>query len=89
VPAGALAGHDLERIQEQFHEAHARAYGDAAREAPVELATVRLTAIGVSPNPRHKALPTGTGDFQVVVKGHRAVWFSETFGFTSCPFVDC
>jgi N-methylhydantoinase A len=88
VPAGALTAHDLERIQEQFHEAHARAYGYAAPEDPVELVNVRLTAIGVSPKPRLKALAKGTGDFQATVKGHRPVWFSETFGFISCPIVD-
>jgi N-methylhydantoinase A len=88
VPAGALTAQDLERIQEQFHEAHARAYGYAAREDPVELVNVRLTAIGISPKPRLKALPKGTGDFQAAVKGHRPVWFSETSGFTSCPIID-
>jgi N-methylhydantoinase A len=88
VPAGNLTSQDLERIQEQFHEAHARAYGYAAREDPVELVNVRLTAIGVSPKPRLKALPPGTGDFREAVKGHRRVWFSETSGFVPCPIVD-
>jgi N-methylhydantoinase A len=88
VPAGALTAQDLERIREQFHEAHARAYGYAAREDPVELVNVRLTAIGVSPKPQLKALPKGTGDFQAAAKGRRPVWFSETFGFTSCPIID-
>jgi N-methylhydantoinase A len=88
VPAGTLTAEDLECIQEQFHAAHTRAYGYAAREDPVELVNVRLTAIGISPKPRLKALPKGTGDFQAAVKGHRPVWFSETAGFTSCPIVD-
>jgi N-methylhydantoinase A len=88
VPAGDLTPQDLERVQEQFHEAHARAYGYAAREDAVELVNVRLTAIGVSPRPRLKALPRGTGDCQEAVKGRRAIWFSETSGFVSCPIVD-
>jgi N-methylhydantoinase A len=54
----------------------------------VELVNVRLTAIGVSPKPRLKALPEGTGDYQAAMKGHRPVWFGETAGFTSCPIVD-
>jgi N-methylhydantoinase A len=54
----------------------------------VELVNVRLTAIGVSPKPRLKALPKGTGDFQAAVKGLHPVWFSETAGVTSCPIVD-
>jgi N-methylhydantoinase A len=88
VPAGALTPQDLERIHEQFHEAHARAYGYAAREDPVELVNVRLTAIGVSPKPRLKALPQGTGDFREAVKGERPIWFGETSGFVSCPVID-
>jgi N-methylhydantoinase A len=88
VPAGALTPQDLERLQEQFHEAHARAYGYAAREDPVELVNVRLTAIGVSPKPQVKALPKGTGDIRDAVKGQRPVWFSEASGFIACPIVD-
>jgi N-methylhydantoinase A len=88
APAGDLTTQDLERIQEQFHETHARAYGYAAREDPVELVNVRLTAIGVSPKPRLKALPQGSGDFRGAVKGHRPVWFGEASGFVACPVVD-
>jgi N-methylhydantoinase A len=88
LPVGALTAYELARIHEQFHESHARAYGYAAREDPVELVNVRLTAIGVSPKPRLKSLPKGTGDFQGAMKGQRSVWFSETLGFTSCLIVD-
>jgi len=88
VPAGPLTPQGLEQILEQFHEAHARVYGYAAREDPVELVNVRLTAIGVSPKPQLKALPRGTGDVGTAVKGRRPVWFSETSGFASCPVMD-
>jgi N-methylhydantoinase A len=88
VPAGPLTPQDLARVQEQFHEAHARAYGYAAREDLVELVNVRLTAIGASPKPRLKALPQGHGHFNEAVKGERPVWFNETSGFTACPIVD-
>jgi N-methylhydantoinase A len=88
VPGGALTAQDVERLQEQFHEAHARAYGYAAHDDLVELVNVRLTAIGVSPKPRLKALPQGTGDIQVAVKAQRPVWFSEVCGYVSCSIVD-
>jgi N-methylhydantoinase A len=88
VPAGALSAPDVERILEQFHQAHARAYGYAAREDAVELVNVRLTAIGVSPKARFKDLSKGSGDCHAAMKGHRAVWFSEAPGFTDCPIVD-
>ena len=88
VPAGALTAPDGERLLEQFHEAHARAYGYAAREDAVELVNVRLTAIGVSPKPQLKALPHGTGNFQAAVKGQRQVWFGEIEEFALLPVVD-
>jgi N-methylhydantoinase A len=88
VLSGSLTAADLAQLQEQFHQAHIRAYGYAAREDPVELVNVRLTAIGVSPKPRLKALAKGSGDVGAAVKGYRPVWFSETSGFTTCPIVD-
>jgi N-methylhydantoinase A len=88
VPAGSLTLQDLQGIEAQYHEAHARAYGYAAREDPVELINVRLTAIGVSPKPRLKALPPSTGDNRQAIKGQRPVWFDETAGFATCPVID-
>jgi N-methylhydantoinase A len=88
VPPGVLTPQDLQRIEEQFHQDHARAYGYAAREDAVELVNVRLTAMGISPKPRFKTLMQGNGDIQMAVKGERPVWFSEVAEFTSCPIVD-
>jgi N-methylhydantoinase A len=88
VPAGPLAPADLAALAEAFHAAHARAYGYAAREDAVELVTVRLTAVGVSPKPRLTTLPPATGEVRAAVKGERPVWFGETSGFTTCRIVD-
>ncbi len=88
LPSGSLTAADLAQIQEQFHRAHIRAYGYAAREDPVELVNVRLTALGVSPKPRLKDLAKGRGGVARAMKGSRPVWFSETSGFTTCPIVD-
>jgi N-methylhydantoinase A len=88
VPAGALTPQDMARTLEQFHAAHTRAYGYAAREDPVELVNVRLTAVGVSAKPQLKALAHGTGDVRQAVKGSRPVWFAEISGFASCPVID-
>jgi N-methylhydantoinase A len=88
VPPGSLTPQDLEALQEAFHAAHARAYGYAAREDPVELVNVRVTALGVSPKPQLKALPRGTGDSAGAVKASRPVWFSEEAGFRPCPILD-
>jgi N-methylhydantoinase A len=88
VPAVALTPQDLEQIQEQFHQAHTRAYGYAAREDAVELVNVRLTAVGVSPKPQLKPLGRGDGDIRAAIKGHRPVWFSEDSESLACPIID-
>ncbi len=88
VPSGPLTSQGLEQLHEQFHAAHARAYGYDAREDAVELVNVRLTALGVSPKPRLPALPQGSSDPAQALKGQRPVWFSETAGFTPCPVLD-
>jgi len=88
VPPGSLTSQDLRQVEEAFHAAHARAYGYAAREDPVELVNVRLTAVGITPRPQLKALPRGSGDIAAAVKGQRPIWFSEGPGFLPCPIVD-
>ncbi len=88
VPAGALTPPLLASLQEQFHQAHARAYGYDAPEDPIELVNVRLTALGVSPKPQLRTLPQSRGDISAALKGHRQVWFSETSGFVSSPILD-
>ena len=88
VPSGPLTSQGLEQLHEQFHAAHARAYGYDAREDAVELVNVRLTALGVSPKPRLPALPQGSSDPAEALKGQRPVWFIETAGFASCPVLD-
>jgi N-methylhydantoinase A len=88
VPTGALTSVHLEALQQQFHQAHTRAYGYAAPEDPIELVNVRLTVLGISSKPRLQALPQGSGDIRAALKGQRQVWFSESAGFLPCPIVD-
>ena len=90
VPSGVLTlPQALAQLHEQFHAAHARAYGyDARGEDAIELVNIRLTALGVSPKPRLPALPQGSADPGGARKGQRSVWFSETGGFTACPILD-
>src|SRR5262249_438672 len=67
-PAGPLAPADLERLRDQFHAEHERAYGYAAPGDAVELVNVRLTAVGVSPKPQRPALPEGGRDASAAIK---------------------
>ena len=83
VPAGPLSAADVERLREQFHAMHERAYGYAAPEDPVELVNVRLAAVGVTPKPRRAPLAEGGPAATPALKGRRDVWFAEVGGF--CP----
>jgi N-methylhydantoinase A len=75
-------------VRDDFHAAHERAYGYAAREDGIEMVNVRLTAIGVSPKPRRAALPKATGDVTAARKGERLVWFGESASFVACTVLD-
>jgi N-methylhydantoinase A len=89
IPSGPLTPADLDRLREAFHAAHERAYGYAAREDAIELVSVRLTAIGVSPKPRRPALPKATTAILAsAVKAERPVWFAERDGFAPCQVLD-
>jgi N-methylhydantoinase A len=83
VPAGPLSAADVERLREQFHAMHERAYGYAAPDDPVELVNVRLAAVGVTPKPRRAPLPEGGPAATPALKGRRDIWFAEAGGF--CP----
>ena len=88
VPPGPLAASDMERLREDFHAMHERAYGYAAPEDPVELVNVRLAAIGVTPKPRRAALAEGGPSAAPALKGRRDVWFAETAGFRPTQVLD-
>jgi N-methylhydantoinase A len=74
-------GDDASAIAEAFHVRHERRYGYAARDERVELAAVRVTAIGVS-GALPAALPTG-GDAEAARSGERRVWDAGAFALAS------
>jgi N-methylhydantoinase A len=88
VPSEILEPAHLTDLANQFHKAHEHAYGYAAPEDPIELVNIRLTALGVSPKPQSIILAKGSGDVSKATKDHRAVWFSESSGFVTCPILD-
>lgn len=81
VPSGALAAGDLPGIAEAFHAEHARSYGYAAPEEPVELVNVRLTAVGRVAKPQLPAAPAGGPAADTALLGERPVYFGGR-GFT-------
>jgi N-methylhydantoinase A len=76
IPQGVLDGAALERIAEAFHDRHRTTYGHDNRGEPVQLVSIRLTAVGVIPALliRDKTAPATTN----AVKSKRQVWFRET-----------
>ncbi|MDA0674927.1 MAG: hydantoinase/oxoprolinase family protein [Proteobacteria bacterium] len=87
LPAGnvenAIAG-----MLRKFHEEHERAYGFAAPGEPVEIVTLRLTAIGRIAKPKLKEFPKRTGTGGATPRAIRKVYFAETGGFVDCPSYD-
>ena len=56
LPAGRLDADELARVAGRFHREHDRAYGFSAPGEPVEIVTLRLTAIGAIAKPRLREL---------------------------------
>jgi N-methylhydantoinase A len=88
VPPGPLSPADIDRLHDEFHAHHERAYGYAAPEDPVELVNVRLAAVGVTPKPRRSRLPESGRSPEAALKGRREVWFSEAGGFRPTAVLD-
>ncbi len=67
---------DLACIAEDFHAAHLVQYGHRMDD-PVEIVTVRVSAIGLLPRPVLPLLTAGTGNSQQARKGARPVYRLE------------
>jgi N-methylhydantoinase A len=80
VDAGALAG-----IAEAFHQRHRRTYGHDNRAEPVQIVSVRLTAIGETPALAIRDEPNEAADGAMRTK--RPVWF-RAIGVTETPVHD-
>ncbi len=79
---------DAPAIAEAFHARHERRYGYASRDERVEIATVRVTAIGAAGTQPHTALG-GNGarhDAGAAKTGSRRVW--DTNGFVDATIYD-
>ena len=81
VPPRALDAAILAEIAEAFHTRHRATYGHDNRGEPVQLVSVRLTAIGeIAPlMVRDRTAPAGTDP----IKGRREVWFRQSGAVTA------
>ena len=83
-----LDDESLSAMLDQFHAAHDRAYGYRAPSEPVEVVTLRLTAIGRIAKPRSRRLDRFSGDVSAALKATRPVFFRESSRFVDCPIYD-
>ena len=88
MPAGRLRKSEIDRVLEQFHIEHDRAYGYSAPAEPTEFVTLRLTAIGKIAKPHLHELEKGTNDITKALKATRSVYFAESNGYIECPVYD-
>jgi N-methylhydantoinase A len=81
VPPRALDAATLAEIAETFHARHRATYGHDNRGEPVQLVSVRLTAVGeIAPlMVRDRTAPTGSD----AIKGKREVWFRQGGAMTA------
>jgi N-methylhydantoinase A len=73
VPGSDLTADDIAKIAEAFNAAHLVHYGHRM-EDPVEIVTLRVSAIGLLPRPTLPLLAKGTGNTQRARKGSRPVY---------------
>lgn len=85
-----LSSAEIDRVLQQFHQEHDRAYGFSAPGEPVEFVSLRLAAIGQIRKPRLRELEQdrGTADLTSARKAIRPVYFAESDGYVDCPIYD-
>ena len=88
LPAEQLDASKIDRVLEQFHVEHDRAYGYSAPTEPVEFVNLRLTAIGRIAKPRLRELEGNNTDIAAAQKATRSVYFAESDGYVECPIYD-
>lgn len=72
----------------RFIAAHARAYGFAVEDDPIELVTLRARAIGAVPKARVGRADPGRAGAAAARIGERRVSFGGPAGFSDCPLYD-
>jgi len=85
-----LNSNEIDRVLEQFHREHNRAYGFSAPGEPVEFVSLRLSAIGKISKPQMREIEqhSSTVDLSLALKATRPVYFSESDGYVDCPIYD-
>jgi N-methylhydantoinase A/oxoprolinase/acetone carboxylase beta subunit len=86
VPAGRLDAAALARVRAAFDEIYAARYGYADAQAPIEVVTWKLSAVGGTPRVALAKVPPRSGEGGR--KGVRRAYFPEAHGYLECPVYD-
>jgi N-methylhydantoinase A len=73
IPQRSLTASDVGPIVSEFNAAHLNQYGHRMND-PVELVTLRVSAVGLLPQPALPTIAAGTGSAQGARKGSRPVY---------------
>ncbi|MBV8827006.1 MAG: hydantoinase/oxoprolinase family protein [Hyphomicrobiales bacterium] len=76
VPSSRLDAATLGAIAQSFHERHRRTYGHDNPAEPVQIVSIRVTAVGVIPQLGIHDRPQASGNG--AIKSRRSVWFRES-----------
>lgn len=88
VNMGNGRGPDLQAIVQDYHKRHELVHGYKLEEREVEIANLRLMAIGKSPKINPRARPLEVRDVTAALKGRRQAYFGSELGFMEVPVYD-
>ena len=87
LEGGAIGPAALDAMFERFHSEHRRLFGFSL-EQPVEIVTLRVTALGQLDSARMAPLGGGLRAPNDALAGQRPVYFEEAGGFVRCGIYD-
>jgi len=87
VPNGPLTEAEIASLEKAFHEAYEQRYGHGTvlKGGAIEIAKLRVDAVGSVPKPAMPPQPAGDSDCREAIVHERPVFFPGTGGFTSTP----
>ena len=84
----SLSADYIQSIELAFLSEHRRSYGFAAKDEPIEIVNIRLTATGSIQRPALRRVETGVADPVRARKDVRQVFFADAGGVVGTPVYD-
>jgi N-methylhydantoinase A len=89
LPHGPLLKEHIERLNQDFFDAHERTYGYKTESEPTQLVTFRVEALGQTPKVALSRYPLDGNDPREALIDEREVYFGRDHGGTVvCPIYD-